>query len=73
MTVSKLDEETRRLYEALLAQRGSAIAKVQGGSCSACARKLTLQMEVLMDKGEEIVRCMSCLRILYLEDGDAGP
>ncbi|MHC5054631.1 MAG: zinc ribbon domain-containing protein [Planctomycetota bacterium] len=73
-TVSELDEETRRLYEALLAQRGdSAMAKVQEGSCSACARKLTAQMEVLMDAGEEIVQCMSCRRILYINNGDVGP
>ncbi|MHC4247702.1 MAG: zinc ribbon domain-containing protein [Planctomycetota bacterium] len=73
-TVSELDEETRRLYEALLAQRGdSAMARVRDRSCSSCARKLSLQMEVLMDAGEEIVQCMSCRRILYLEDEDAGP
>ncbi len=73
-TLAKLDAETRRLYEALLAQRGnSAIAKVQGGSCSACARKVTAQMEVLMDNGEEIVQCMSCNRILYyLEPEEPG-
>jgi len=72
--LAQLDTETRKLYEALLAQRGdSAIAKVRDGTCSACARKLTAQMEVLMDKGEDIVQCMSCQRILYVDDGDAGP
>jgi len=72
--LAKLDAETRRLYEALLAQRGdSAISKVRDGTCSACARKLSSQMEVLMDKGEEIIQCMSCNRILYVDDGDAGP
>jgi len=73
-TLARLDDETHRLYEALLAQRGdSAIAKVKDGTCSACARKLSAQMEVLIDNGEEIVQCMSCRRILYLDDGDAGP
>lgn len=73
-TVSGLDPETRHLYEALLVQRGdSALAKVKDGSCSACARKLSAQMEVLIDTGEEIVQCMSCRRILYLDDGEAGP
>ena len=72
--LARLDAETLRLYEALLAQRGdSAISRVQDGTCSACSRKLTAQMEVLMDKGEEIVQCMSCNRILYVDDGDAGP
>jgi len=43
--LAQLDAETRRLYEALLAQRGdSAIAKVRDGTCSACSRKLTAQM-----------------------------
>jgi hypothetical protein len=73
--ISKLDKETRRNYEALLVQRGSAIAKVHEGSCSGCARKLSPQMEVLMDIGNEIVQCMSCQRILYAEPKveDDGP
>jgi hypothetical protein len=74
VTLAKLDVEIRRLYEALLAQRGdSAIARVKGGTCSACARKLTAQMGVLMDNGQEIVQCMSCNRILYhLEPEEPG-
>ena len=73
-TVSKLDGDTRRRYEAVLAQRGdTAVARIKGGACSGCARKITLQIEVLMDAGEEIVQCMSCQRILYVDEGEAGP
>lgn len=73
-TIAELDEATRRLYEALLAQRGdSAMAAIHDGSCSACARKITLQMGVLMDTGDVLVQCMSCQRILYVEDADVAP
>jgi len=69
---SGLDAEDRRLYEGILNQRGdSAIAFVSDGSCSACARKITPQVENLLSLGKEIVHCMSCRRILFLgEDAD---
>ena len=71
--VSGLDAETRHRYDRLLAQRrDSAMAKVVDGVCSACARKLTPQLANLVDIGEEIVQCMSCQRILYLDD-ESGP
>lgn len=68
---SKLDPEERRLYEKLLEQRGdSAIAKVANGFCSACACRITLQMLNLLDLGTELVQCMGCRRILYLDEKD---
>ena len=70
--VSGLDTETRHSYDRLLAQRrDSAMSKVVDGVCSACARKLTPQLTNLVDIGEEIVHCMSCQRILYLDE--SGP
>ncbi|MHC4504999.1 MAG: zinc ribbon domain-containing protein [Planctomycetota bacterium] len=70
--VSGLDAETRHRYDSLLAQRrDSAMSKVVDGVCSACARKLTPQLANLVDIGEEIVQCMSCQRILYLDE--SGP
>jgi len=71
--VSRLDAETRHRYDGLLAQRrDSAMAKVVDGVCMACSRKLTPQLANLVDIGEEIVQCMSCQRILYLDD-ESGP
>lgn len=66
---SKLDQETRHLYDRLLEHRhDSAMARVVDGVCSACSRKLTPQLENLVAIGEEIVQCMGCQRVFYLDD-----
>lgn len=52
-----------------LAQRsrdGIAVAEVSGGSCSACFMSLRPQMLVEVRKGNEIITCESCTRILYI-------
>jgi len=52
-----------------LAQRsrdGIAVAEVTGGSCSACFMALRPQMQVEVRRGEQIVTCESCTRILYI-------
>ena len=52
-----------------LAQRsrdGIAVAEVKNGSCSACFMKLRPQMQVEIKKGNEIITCESCTRILYI-------
>lgn len=51
-----------------LAQRsrdGIAVAEVKNGSCSACFMKLRPQMQVEIKKGDQIITCESCTRILY--------
>jgi predicted nucleic acid-binding Zn-ribbon protein len=69
-----IDPELRHAYEKLLEQRkDSAMAKVVGGVCSMCSRKITRQMEAMLDVGQEIVRCMSCSRILYLDESAESP
>jgi predicted nucleic acid-binding Zn-ribbon protein len=73
-TAELLDPEDRRLYEKLLEQRvDSAVAMVVDGSCQCCARKITPQMENLLDIGKDIVQCMSCRRILFLDEGNLTP
>jgi len=65
----KLDPELRHTYERLLNQRkDTALALVRGGVCTLCMRKITRQMEAMLDIGEEIVTCMSCARILYVDE-----
>lgn len=52
-----------------LAQRsrdGIAVAEVINGSCSACFMALRPQMQVNVKKGDEIILCESCTRILYI-------
>jgi uncharacterized protein len=52
-----------------LAQRsrdGISVAEVVNGSCSACFMSLRPQMQVEVKKGEQIVTCESCSRILYI-------
>ncbi len=52
-----------------LAQRsrdGIAVAEVVNGSCSACYMQLRPQVQVNVKKGDEIITCESCTRILYM-------
>lgn len=76
------EEETRKRQEVFttlppqmagiynrLAQRsrdGVAVAAVVNGSCSACFMSLRPQMLVNVRKGDEIVTCESCSRIMYI-------
>ena len=59
-----------------LAQRsrdGIAVAEVVNGSCSACFMALRPQMAVEVKRGEQIITCESCTRILYIASaGDAA-
>lgn len=52
-----------------LAQRsrdGIAVAAVLKGACSACFMSLRPQMQVNVRKGDEIITCECCSRILYI-------
>ena len=52
-----------------LAQRsrdGIAVAEVVNGSCSACFMSLRPQMQVEVKRGDQIITCESCTRILYM-------
>jgi predicted nucleic acid-binding Zn-ribbon protein len=52
-----------------LAQRsrdGIAVAEVVNGSCSACFMSLRPQMQVEVKKGQQIITCESCTRILFI-------
>jgi len=65
-----------RLAEAYnrLAQRsrdGIAVAEVVNGACSACHMSLRPQAMVEVRKGQEIMLCESCSRILYIQSREA--
>jgi hypothetical protein len=57
-----------------LAQRsrdGIAVAEVTNGSCSACFMSLRPQMQVEVKRGDQIITCESCTRILYISSKPA--
>lgn len=83
----ELDEELRRRNEVFvtlptqlasvynrLAQRsrdGIAVAEVVNGSCSACFMSLRPQMQVEVRRGDQIITCESCTRILFIPSGES--
>ena len=57
-----------------LAQRsrdGIAVSEVVNGSCSACFMSLRPQMQVEVKRGDSIITCESCTRILYIVSKEA--
>jgi predicted nucleic acid-binding Zn-ribbon protein len=84
---SEFDSETRhraKAFETLpprlasiydrLAKRsrdGIAVAEVVNGSCSACYMGLRPQVQLNVKKGDEIITCESCTRILYIAPREA--
>jgi len=58
-----------------LAQRGRdgiAVAEVVNGSCSACFMSLRPQMQLEVKRGDQIITCESCTRILYISNKEAS-
>ncbi len=57
-----------------MAQRsrdGIAVAEVVNGSCSACFMSLRPQMQVEVKRGDQIITCESCTRILFIPSGES--
>lgn len=57
-----------------LAQRsrdGIAVAEVKNGACSACFMSLRPQMQAEVRKGNKIITCENCTRILYIITKDS--
>jgi len=50
---------------------GIAVAEVVNGSCSACFMALRPQMAVEVKRGEQIITCESCTRILYIAPAES--
>jgi len=58
-----------------MAQRskdGIAVAEVVNGSCSACYMQLRPQMQLNVKRGDQIITCENCARILYIMPKDSG-
>lgn len=57
-----------------LAQRsrdGIAVAEIVNGSCSACYMHLRPQVQLNVKKGDEIITCENCTRIMYIAPREA--
>ena len=66
---AKLPDRLAAVYDRLVVRSrdGVAVAEVVNGACSACFMSLRPQMQLQVKKGEEIITCESCSRILYSE------
>jgi len=66
-------EKMRKLlahkYDQTRAARGGmALAEIQGGCCQGCHISLPPQLVIEVRKGDELLDCYSCGRILYIND-----
>ena len=67
------EEDQRDRYRRTVKQRGAdALASVDGGACSGCYVTLTHQVMNELINGHNLQFCMTCGRMLYLNDEDHG-
>ena len=61
-----------KVYERLLRnKKDRVVVPIENRTCSGCHIVLTAQHENLVRKGERLVFCEHCSRILYWQDGAA--
>ena len=66
MVAKQLSGDALRLFEHVSRQRkGLAVAEARDGSCSVCHVRMRPQMYNEVRRGENLIQCESCLRILY--------
>jgi predicted nucleic acid-binding Zn-ribbon protein len=63
---ARLTAEELTLYQALKATKGQAVSKVETGICRTCGLSLTSHEMQRARAGQELVRCGSCKRLLYV-------
>ena len=67
--IQGVDSHLLAIYERLLRnKKDRVIVPVENRTCSGCHISLTLQQENLVRKGENIIFCEHCSRILYWHD-----
>ena len=63
----KLPAELVRLFnEGVSKRRGIAVSSIKDGHCEACQVRLRPQLIMEIRKGDRIVQCESCMRILFI-------
>ncbi len=65
LMLTKLDPQTVDLYEELRRKKGTAVAKVDQGTCRGCRISLPT-IELQRARSGRLVQCGSCGRILFL-------
>jgi len=63
--VAGIVSETIGVYEQIRSQKGTAVARVEQGTCRGCQIALTTT-ELQQARGSGLVRCGSCGRIIFL-------
>jgi hypothetical protein len=68
-----LDAALLAKYDQLLKQRrGLAVAAMMGETCSACQLRQRPHMAQMVRRGDSVVQCESCQRILYVSETQAA-
>jgi uncharacterized protein len=69
----KLSPQALKLFEHVSKQRkGLAVAEARDGGCTVCHVRMRPQMFNEVRRGENLIQCESCLRILYFLPQDAA-
>lgn len=68
--VARLNKRTYQIYEKVKKNRGYAVVRAEKYTCLGCHMEIPPQTFVEVKKGEEIIQCPFCSRILhYWEEG----
>lgn len=71
--VAGLEPEIRSAFERIAkARNGVVLAKVEKESCGACHVRLRPQVIALVRRGDQLVFCDTCRRILFFEESPAS-
>lgn len=68
-TAQKIDKKALDQYKRLMGKDGQAVVEVSGEACGGCFMQITPQTLNLLLRGEELILCQNCGKILYLLEG----
>lgn len=62
---NELPSEIRKKFQELINKKGNAVVALEGGMCSGCRMKVSALTVDYIYRGEEVVCCNNCDRILF--------
>lgn len=68
-TARQVDKESLAQYRRLIEKDGQAVVEVSGHTCGGCYMQITPQTLNLLLRKQELILCMNCGKILYLQEG----